>query len=117
MRIRLVVCRQGVPDVKLVWPCSRAMTTAKLLEAIDEVIPLEGGTWGLEDYAVELVDDEGGRFECLHFQQLEGVLKDDDQVMYVSLRFEMGGNANGQCAIASQRRCPTQEVEWPHADF
>ena len=50
-------------------------TIAQLLEQISEVVPLESGDWGLEDYAVEIRG-----FECLHFLSLARILKDDDEV-------------------------------------
>lgn len=83
IRLRLVVRRHAVPEVKLVWPCaaSQDLTVAKLLTQVNEVIPLESGEWGLEDYVVELADDNGGTFECLHFQPVGRLFKEDDQVM------------------------------------
>ncbi|KAM6526053.1 hypothetical protein FSOLCH5_002183 [Fusarium solani] len=83
IRLRLVVRRHAVPEVKLVWPCvaSDDLTVSKLLAQVNEVIPLESGDWGLEDYAVELADDKGDSFELLHFQQVGKVLKADDQVL------------------------------------
>ena len=74
-----------MPEVKLVWPCARSSdaTIAKLLSAVNEVVPLEGSDWGLEDYVVELTDGQGGSYECLHFQPVAQTLKDEDQVMYV----------------------------------
>ncbi|KAL9479532.1 hypothetical protein ACSS6W_004318 [Trichoderma asperelloides] len=87
IRLRLVIRRHGLPEIKLVWPCSCAedVTIAKVLEQVNEVIPLESGEWGLEDYAVELEDGKGGSFECLHFQQVGRILKDEDQVIIRSL--------------------------------
>lgn len=61
------------------------MTMAKLLTLVNEVVPLESSEWGLEDYAVELSDGQGGSYECLHFQLVSQTLKDDDEVMYVFL--------------------------------
>lgn len=83
IRLRLVIRRHGLPEIKLLWPCSSAedVTIAKVLEQVNEVVPLESGEWGLEDYAVELEDGKGGSFECLHFQQVGRILKDEDQVM------------------------------------
>lgn len=80
IRLRLAIRRHGVPEVKLVWPCvgSEDFTISKLLTQVNEVITLESGEWGLEDYAVELAD---GGFECLHFQQVSAVFKNDDQVL------------------------------------
>lgn len=87
LRLRLVVRRHGTPEVKLVWPCTvtDSLTIAKLLTQINEVLPLEGGEWGLEDYVVELDNGWGSSHECLHFQHIRRILKDDDQIMYGSL--------------------------------
>lgn len=68
------------------------MTIAQLLEDVNEVIPLEtqieddigngggigggAGQWGLEDYAVEVMG-----FECLHFMEVDGLLRDGDEVV------------------------------------
>lgn len=62
-------------------------TISQLLEDVNEVVPLEtasgggeevygGGQWGLEDYAVEI-----GGYECLHFMEVDGMLKDGDEVL------------------------------------
>ncbi|EEY16035.1 conserved hypothetical protein [Verticillium alfalfae VaMs.102] len=90
LRLRLLVRRHGVPEVKLVWnvPTGPDWTIAKLIAQVDEAIPLESGEWGLEDYAVELRGTDGEPFECLHFQQVSKVLKDDDQVIIRSLLTE-----------------------------
>lgn len=83
IRLRLTIRRHGLPEVKLLWPCtaSEDLTVAKLLANVNDIIPLEGEQWGLEDYSVELNDGRGGSFECLHFQQVQKVLKQDDQVL------------------------------------
>lgn len=66
---------------------SGGLTIAQLLEDVNEVIPLEthvedgigdAGQWGLEDYAVEVMG-----FECLHFMEVDGLLRDGDEVVYV----------------------------------
>ncbi|RDA92110.1 hypothetical protein CP533_6068, partial [Ophiocordyceps camponoti-saundersi (nom. inval.)] len=90
LRLRLSVQRYGVPDVKLVWPCSRScdFTIFKLLDHVNQVIPLETSEWGLEDYAVELADSSGGNYECLHFQQVSKILKNDDEVIIRCLEGE-----------------------------
>ncbi|KAF7553221.1 hypothetical protein G7046_g7171 [Stylonectria norvegica] len=90
MRLRLVIRRHAVPEVKLVWPCnaSEDLTIAKLLAQVNDVVHLESGEWGLEDYVVELADDKGGSFECLHFQSVAKIFKDDDQVFIRSLLTE-----------------------------
>lgn len=83
LRLRLFIRRNGLPEVKLVWtvPCDTDFTVAKLLSQVNDVVPLESGEWGLEDYAVELKGADGIAFECLHFQQVSKVLKSDDQVV------------------------------------
>jgi hypothetical protein len=63
-------------------------TVAQLLEDVNEVVPLETGPalfdaestgqWGLEDYVVEI-----GGSECLHFMEVEGLFREDDEIMYV----------------------------------
>lgn len=85
IRLRLVIRRHALPEVKLVWPCTASddLTIARLLSNVNEVVPLESTHWGLEDYAVELTDPQGSSFECLHFQQINKILKHDDQVLYV----------------------------------
>jgi hypothetical protein len=83
MRLRLVVRRHGMPEVKLVWNvgADTDFTVAKFASQVNDVLPLEGGEWTLKDYAVEYVDNQGTSFECLHFQQVGQVLKEDDQVL------------------------------------
>lgn len=84
IRLRLVIRRHAVPEVKLVWPCvaNDDLTVARLIALVNEVVPLESGDWGLEDYVVELYDGKGDSFELLHFQPVGKVLKEDDQVLY-----------------------------------
>ncbi|KAL2010947.1 hypothetical protein VTN00DRAFT_3665 [Thermoascus crustaceus] len=72
---------------------SGGYTIAQLLEDVNEVVPLEthrhpggrndqsGGQWGLEDYVVEV-----GGFECLHFMEVEGLLRDGDEVVIRALQ-------------------------------
>ena len=38
------------------------------------------GQWGLEDYVVEVAGSE-----CLHFMEVDGLLRDGDEVVYVHL--------------------------------
>ena len=65
-------------------------TVAQLLEDVNEVVPLEtepsvfdaefSGQWGLEDYVVEVAGSE-----CLHFMEVDGLLRDGDEVVYVHI--------------------------------
>ena len=82
MRLRLTVQRQGLPSTFVLWdvrstsgPQGPGLTISQFLDQVNDVIPLEGGDWGLEDYALEV-----GGFECLHFTELHSILKEDDQV-------------------------------------
>ncbi|TID26355.1 hypothetical protein E2P81_ATG00831 [Venturia nashicola] len=80
MRIRLCVRRNGLPDANLLWPAVEQVNGSKqkiadLLTAVNETMPLESLDWTLEDYVVEIAG-----FECLHWQFLGHVLKDEDQV-------------------------------------
>lgn len=83
LRLRLVVRRHGVPDVKLLWNATvnEDLTISRLLAQVNEVIPLESGDWGLEDYAAELKDASGDAFECVHYHLVSKLFKDDDQVL------------------------------------
>ena len=58
-------------------------TISRLIANVNDVVPLESAEWGLEDYAVEYGDGEDG-FECLHFQVVKDILKEDDHILYVS---------------------------------
>lgn len=85
MRLQLTVQRHSIPPVKVLWtvestrPTANAtgasFTISQFLEQVNEVIPLEADDWGLEDYAVEVRG-----YECLHFSELNQVLKEDDEV-------------------------------------
>lgn len=83
LRLRLVVRRNGLPEANVAWPVplENKPTIANLLEQVNEILPLESADWGLEDYAVELKGTDGSNFECLHFQPVHSVLKEDDQVL------------------------------------
>jgi hypothetical protein len=82
MRLRLSVRRHGLPLTPVVWNVDSASTTiSQLLERVNEAIPLESGEWGLEDYAVELQGEHGLNFECLHYQLVGEVMKEDDEVV------------------------------------
>lgn len=108
MRFHLLVQRHGLPVTRILWTTSPpslfdadtrsslsapssslpngGYTIAQLLEDVNEVLPLEtevglfenesGGQWGLEDYAVEV-----GGSECLHFMEVDGLLRDGDEVV------------------------------------
>ncbi|KAK1150012.1 hypothetical protein N8T08_003570 [Aspergillus melleus] len=66
-------------------------TIAQLLEDVNGVVPLEtepalfdsecSGQWGLEDYVVEVAGSE-----CLHFMEVEGLLRDGDEVLIRALQ-------------------------------
>ncbi|KAH6627292.1 hypothetical protein B0J18DRAFT_165020 [Chaetomium sp. MPI-SDFR-AT-0129] len=82
IRLRLVVRRHSLPEVRVVFPVrlDADPTIANLLEQVNEIIPLESNDWGLEDYSVELRDANGHGFDCLHFQPVSLILKNDEEV-------------------------------------
>lgn len=83
LRLRLVIRRHGLPEVRVVFTISLESdpTIAKLLELVNDTVPLEGSDWGLEDYVVELRNAEGAAFECLHFQEVQTILREDEEVL------------------------------------
>lgn len=88
MRLRLTVRRHTLPETLVIWAIdtSTSPTIYNLLEQVNETIPIESdGEWGLDDYAVEVKGNNGVNYECLHFQPLTSVLKDEDEVMFVFL--------------------------------
>ena len=86
MRLRLIIQRPELPPVKLLWDtdtgfhASDEKLVSTLIARVHDVFPLlfQDTGYGLEGYVVEI---DG--FECLHFQPVEKVFKDGDQVMYV----------------------------------
>ena len=83
LRLRLVVRRHGLPETRVVFNAALDddPTISKLLEQVNDVVPLEAGDWGLEDYVVELGNAAGDPFECFHFYQVAAVLDKDDEVL------------------------------------
>ena len=83
MRLRLLIRRHALPDAAVIWAIQddENPTISQLLDQINEVIPLEsGGDWGLEDYAVE-IRGSATNFECFHFQQVQNILHEDDELL------------------------------------
>lgn len=82
MRLRVTVKRYGLPDLPIVWPVeSGSIMISQFLEAIHDAIPIESRDWGTDDYAVYLKGANGADYECLHYQLLDKVFKEDDEVM------------------------------------
>ncbi|KAE9375522.1 hypothetical protein N431DRAFT_454155 [Stipitochalara longipes BDJ] len=84
MRLRLTVRRHRLPDTLVIWAIDTTSnpTIYHLLEQVNDTIPIESdGQWGLDDYAVEVKGSTGANFECLHFQHLASVIKDEDEVI------------------------------------
>ncbi|ETI19797.1 hypothetical protein G647_08810 [Cladophialophora carrionii CBS 160.54] len=101
MRLRLLIQRHALPPVPIIFttgtgPASRtkspSATVADLLLDVNEIVPLESadGEWGLEDYAVEIAAKAGQElaYECLHFQTIESVLRENDEVIVRALSNE-----------------------------
>lgn len=91
MRLRLTIQRHALPITNILWtartqdPTSTSAhasaTISQLLEDVNDIFQLESDDWGLEDYVVEV---EG--YECLHFQPIDSVLKEDDKVTIRALQ-------------------------------
>ncbi|KAH8896442.1 hypothetical protein GQ53DRAFT_838556 [Thozetella sp. PMI_491] len=83
LRLRLAVRRHGLPEVRVLFSAAveSEPTISKLLEQIDEVIPLESDDWGLEDYVVELRGPDGRGFECMHFEPVTKILQKDEEIL------------------------------------
>ena len=98
MRLQLTVRRHNLPPTQILFtypspfPGShtaaltpRTATISHLLRDITTVTPLESQdtNWGLEDYSVEV-----NGFEALHYQCVDDVLRDGDEVVVRALRTE-----------------------------
>ena len=91
MRLRLTIQRHALPVTNILWtaraqdPTSTSAhasaTISQLLEDVNDIFQLESDDWGLEDYVAEV---EG--YECLHFQPIDSVLKEDDKVTIRALQ-------------------------------
>jgi hypothetical protein len=91
MRLQLTIQRHALPPTNILWtvraqdPTSTSAhasaTISQLLEDVNDIIHLESEEWGLEDYVVEV-----GGYECLHFQPIDSVLKEDDKVTIRALQ-------------------------------
>jgi hypothetical protein len=84
MRLRLIIQRPELPPVKLLWDtessfyASDSRLVSTLVSRVNDVFPLLFDNTGLslDNYVVEL---DG--FECLHFQPVDKVFRDGDEVM------------------------------------
>lgn len=84
MRLRLIIQRPELPPVKLLWDTESSFSTSDarlvstLVSRVNDVFPLLFDNTGLslDNYVVEL---DG--FECLHFQPVDKVFRDGDEVM------------------------------------
>ena len=103
MRIQIQILRHALPPVSILFATSanpsshtssKASTISDLLHDVNDLVPLEStdGEWGLEDYVVELASTTEGDienyYECLHYQTLESVLREDDEVLVRCLSSE-----------------------------
>ena len=83
MRLRLRIERNALPSTQAIWPVKEGKTTiAQLVQHVNEVFPLEGETWGLEDYSITV-----GGYECLHYHELGAVCRDEDEVVIRPLEY------------------------------
>ena len=83
MRLRLRIERNALPPSQALWPVKDGKSTiAQLVQQINGVFPLEGDTWGLEDYSVSV-----GGYECLHYHEVAAVCKEDDELVIKPLQY------------------------------
>ena len=75
--------RHGLPDAAIIWNVDTSVspTVAQLLAQVNEAIPIEAGEWGFEDYAVEVKGSNDLNYECLHYQPVSKVMKEEDEVV------------------------------------
>ena len=106
MRLQLSISRHTLPPAHILFSTashpsahtsSRNATIADLLHDINELVPLESedGEWGLEDYVVEVAAtaDQDNVYEALHFQGIDSVLREDDEV---EIRYLKSGELKGR---------------------
>ena len=85
LRLRLTVQRHKLPDENILWDVRDSdVSISKLLREVNRTIRLKDAKRALSDYVVEMVDAQGGRFECLHFRAVGKVLREGDSVLWVS---------------------------------
>ncbi len=101
MRLQLLIQRHSLPVVAIIHTTgtgpsshtkSRFATVFDLLSDVNDLVTLESsdGEWGLDDYVVEVAatGDQQLSYECLHFQTLESVLREDDEVVVRAMSSE-----------------------------
>lgn len=104
MRIRLLIERNELPSVSVLWsftPTQLTSTIAQFLENVNVRFPLEGNTWGLEDYTVTL-----GGYEAQHYTKVGEIFKEDDEVVIKPLLFAeaRARTINGRAQITADGR-------------
>ncbi|EME45899.1 hypothetical protein DOTSEDRAFT_70054 [Dothistroma septosporum NZE10] len=86
MRLRLRIERNEIPTANVLWTIDdtteRRQTIAQFLNKVNERIPLEGETWGLEDYTVSV-----GGYEALHYSEVGTTFQHEDEVCIKPLQF------------------------------
>jgi len=80
MRLRLEVVRHGLPPIKVVWNATPKLSIAELLQELNAFVPLEADEWDLDDYTLQI-----GGFETLHYQLVGDVLKEDEEIVLVTV--------------------------------
>lgn len=126
MRLQVAVHRHDLPEVRLIYNTapkhgpgiSRITIVADLLSAINALVPLESadGEWGLEDYVVEVAAtaDQSQTYECFHFQEINDVLREDDEVVIRGLTNEelRQRRQGGRLQIARDGRHLIDGLSW-----
>ena len=127
MRLQLSIERHTLPPTQILFSTAsypsahtsaRNATIADLLHDVNDLIPLESadGEWGLEDYIVEVAAtaDQDNIYEALHFQSIDSVLSEDDEVVIRYLKSEelRGRRYGGRLQITGDGRHLVDGVVW-----
>ncbi|CAK3751815.1 Hypothetical predicted protein [Lecanosticta acicola] len=112
MRLRVRIERNELPAVSVLWAIGNTelkQTVAQFLERVDERFPLEGGSWGFEDYSVSV-----GGFEVLHYNEVGTVFQNEDEVVIKPLQTAdvRARRITGREQIAQDGRHMLDGVPW-----
>lgn len=127
MRLQISVHRHTLPPTNFLFSTgahasshtsARTATISDLLLDVNDIVPLESedGEWGLEDYVVEVAAtaDQDKIYEALHYQTIDSVLREDDEVNVRFLKSDelRGRRYGGRLQITGDGRHLVDGVVW-----
>lgn len=108
MRVRLSIARHELPAVKILWNVGIEVTTvSKLLEHVNDAVPLESDGWGFDDYAVEV-----NGYEALHYLNPSTLFHEDDEVRWVTRQHRASTSSSLQAAYELFKRPTSAPVRY-----